>query len=119
VDPESGLFTEETAQIFGVPFELIPFKVEGGKPQPPSPPANHVYAVPEKSEYEIEFPVVEGYQDPGIVQVKVNWDRVGELLLDPDDVPDDVLLRGLTAQDGRLIAYGPGAPVRVSLDAWR
>lgn len=29
VDPESGLFTEETAQIFGVPFELIPFKVEG------------------------------------------------------------------------------------------
>ncbi len=39
-----GLFTEETAQIFGVPFELIPFKVEGGKPQPPSPPANHVYA---------------------------------------------------------------------------
>jgi type III restriction enzyme len=119
VDPESGLFTEETAQIFGVPFELIPFKVEGGKPQPPSPPANHVYAMPEKSEYEIEFPVVEGYQDPGIVQVKVNWDRVGELVLDPDDVPDDVLLRGLTSPDGRLIAYGPGAPVRVNLEEWR
>jgi type III restriction enzyme len=119
VDPISRLFTEETAQIFGVPFELIPFKVEGGKPQPPNPPANHVYAVPEKAEYEIEFPVVEGYQDPGIVQVKVNWDRVGELVLDPDEVPDDVLLRGLTASDGRLIAYGPGAPVRVNLDAWR
>ena len=119
VDLKSGLFTEETAQIFGVPFELIPFKVEGGKPQPPSPPANQVYAVPEKAEYEIEFPVVEGYQDPGIFQVKVNWDRVGELVLDPDDVPDDVLLRGLTAPDGRLIAYGPGTPVRVSLDAWR
>ena len=44
VNPETGLFTEETAQIFGVPFELIPFKVEGGKPQPPTPPANHVYA---------------------------------------------------------------------------
>jgi type III restriction enzyme len=119
VDPTSDLFTEETAQIFGVPFELIPFKVEGGKPQPPSPPANHVYAVPEKAEYEIEFPVVESYQDPGIVLAKVNWDRVGELLLDPDEVPDDVLLRGLTSPDGRLIAYGPGAPVRVSLDAWR
>jgi type III restriction enzyme len=119
VDPERGLFTEETAQVFGVPFELIPFKVEGGKPQPPSPPANHVYAVPEKAEYEIEFPVVESYQDPGIVQVKVNWDRVGELLLDPDEVPDNVLLRGLTALEGRLIAYGPGAPVRVSLETWR
>lgn len=119
VDPTSGLFTEETAQIFGVPFELIPFKVEGGKPPPPSPPANHVYAVSEYAEYEIEFPVVEGYQDPGIVKVKVDWDRVGELVLDPEDVPDDVLLRGLTTQDGRLIAFGPGAPVRVSLEAWR
>lgn len=119
VDPASGLFTEETAQIFGVPFELIPFKVEGGKPQPPSPPANHVYAVPEQSEFEIEFPVVEGFQDPGIVQVKINWDRVGELVLDPSDVPDDVLLRGLATSEGRLIAFGPGAPVRVNLEAWR
>jgi type III restriction enzyme len=119
VVPETGLFAEETAQIFGVPFELIPFKVEGGKPQPPSPPANHVYADPDRAEYEIEFPVVEGYQDPGIVQVKVNWHRVGELVLDPEEVPDDVLLRGLTTQDGRLIAFGPGAPARVNLAAWR
>jgi type III restriction enzyme len=93
--------------------------VEGGKPQPPSPPANHVYAVPEQAEYEIEFPVVESYQDPGIVQIKVNWDRVGKLVLDPEDVPDEILLRGLAAADGRLIAYGPGTPVRVSLEAWR
>lgn len=119
VDPNTGLFAEETAQIFGVPFELIPFKVEGGKPQPPTPPANHVYAVSEQAEFEIEFPVVEGYQDPGIVQVKVNWDKVGELVLDPADVPDDVLLRGLTTQDGRLIAFGPGTAVRVNLDEWR
>jgi len=119
VDPETKLFAEETAQIFGVPFELIPFKVEGGKPQPPSPPANHVYADPEKAKYEIQFPVVEGYQDPGVVQVKVNWDRVGDLVLDPDDVPDEALLKGLVAPDGRLIAYGPGASVRVNLEAWR
>jgi type III restriction enzyme len=119
VDPVTKLFNEETAQIFGVPFELIPFKVEGGKPQPPSPPANHVYADPDRSGYEIEFPVVEGYQDPGVIQVKVNWDRVGELVLDPEEVPDDVLLRALTAHDGRLIAYGPGEAVRVNLEAWR
>ena len=119
VNPESGMFVEETAQIFGVPFELIPFKVEGGKPQPPTPPANHVYAESGKAEYELEFPVVEGYQDPGIVSVKVNWDVVGELPLDPRDVPDDVLMRGLATYDGNLIAYGPGAPVRVNLEAWR
>jgi type III restriction enzyme len=119
VNPGTGLFSEETAQIFGVPFELIPFKVEGGKPQPPSPPANHVYADPDRSGYEIEFPIVEGYQDPGVIQVKVNWDRVGELVLDLEEVPDDVLLRGLAAHDGRLIAYGPGTAVRVNLAVWR
>jgi type III restriction enzyme len=118
-DPVTGMFTEETAQIFGVPFELIPFKVEGGKPQPPTPPANHVYADPDRMEFEMEFPVVEGFQDPGIVRVAVNWDRVGELVLDPSDVPDDVLLRGLTTHDGTLIGFGPGAPVRVNLEAWR
>jgi len=58
-------------------------------------------------------------QHPGVIQVKVNWDHVGHLLLDPDQVPDDVLLRGLTAQDGHLIAYGPGTPVRVNLESWR
>ena len=118
-DESTGMFAEETAQIFGVPFELIPFKVEGGKPQPPTPPANHVYADPDRAEYELEFPVVEGYQDPGIIQVKVNWDRVGELVLDSEQVPDDVLLRGLVTQDGALLAYGPGTPVRVNLEAWR
>ena len=119
VNPDTGLFTEETAQIFGVPFELIPFKVEGGKPQPPTPPANHVYAEQERAEYEIEFPVVEGYQDPGIVQIKVDWDHVGELVLDPQQVPDDVLLRSLTSPEGHLIAFGPGSPIRVNLEAWR
>jgi type III restriction enzyme len=119
VDTETKLFREETAQIFGVPFELIPFKVEGGKPQPPTPPANHVYAEPDKSEYEIEFPVVEGYQDPGVVQVKVNWDRVGDLLIDQSQVPTDVLLKGLVVQDGRLVPYGPGVPVRVTLEELR
>jgi type III restriction enzyme len=118
-DPITGLFAEETAQIFGVPFELIPFKVEGGKPQPPSPPANHVYAESDRTEYEIEFPVVEGYQDPGIVKVTVDWNHVGELPIDPAAVPNEVQLRGLTTQDGRLIPYGPGAPVYVDLEEWR
>lgn len=119
VDAESGLFTEETAQIFGVPFELIPFKVEGGKPTPPTPPANHVYADPAKVEYEIEFPVVDGFQDPGIFKVAVNWDRVGELVLDPNEVPDSALLKGLATADGRLLAYGPGEAIKVDLDEWR
>ena len=119
VDPVTKLFTEETAQIFGVPFELIPFKVEGGKPQPPSPPANHIYAEPDRAEYELEFPVVEGYQDRGIVRIEVNWDGVGELVLDGEDVPDATLMQGLSSADGRLAKDGPGARHYVTMDDWR
>jgi type III restriction enzyme len=119
VNPESGLFTEETAQIFGVHFELIPFKVEGGKPQPPTPPANHVYAEAKKVAFEIEFPVVEGYQDPGIVNVAVDWNKVGELLLDPTVIPDEALLLALIATDGSLVGYAPGSPARLNLNEWR
>ena len=119
VNPETGLFTEETAQIFGVPFELIPFKVEGGKPQPPTPPANHIHAEAAKVASEIEFPVVEGYQDPGIVKVAVDWDRIGDLLLDPETIPDETLLRALVAADGHSVGYAPGDPTRLNLDEWR
>jgi type III restriction enzyme len=71
-----------------VQFALIPFKVESGKPQPPSPPANHFYADADRVEFEIEFPVVEGYQVPSVMQVKVGGDRVAELVLDPEEVHD-------------------------------
>ena len=119
VDETTGFFREETAKVFGVPFELIPFKVEGGAQQPPSPPANQIYAVPEKSDYEIIFPVVEGYVDPGITRLAVDWPKVPTLVLDPMVVPDITLMKGLTTVDGALAAYGPGAAGVVDLAQWR
>jgi type III restriction enzyme len=119
VDPETGFFREETAKVFGVPFELIPFKVEGTKEQAPTPPANHIFAVPEKARYEIEFPIVEGYQDPGITQIAIDWKLVAPVVLDSAELPDAALMQGLATQDGALAAYGPGSPELVSLEAWR
>jgi type III restriction enzyme len=119
VDPVTGFFREETAKVFGVPFELIPFKVEGGAAQPPTPPANHIFAVADKQRYEITFPVVEGYVDPGITRLAIDWNRVRKVVLDPAEIPDSALMRGLATQEGPLNAYGPGAAELVSLEAWR
>ena len=119
VDPGTGHFAEEAAQIFGVPFELIPFKATPGTTPQPTPKIHHVYAEAERAEYELDFPVVEGYQDPGIVSVKADWDRIGQLVLDSREVPDDVLMKGLAAYDGTLAMHGPGEGVRVNLEAWR
>lgn len=119
VDEATGFFREETAKVFGVPFELIPFKVEGGAQQPPSPPANQIYAVPASAHYEINFPVVEGYADPGVTRLMVDWKTVPTLVLNPMDVPDVTLMKGLTTVDGALAAYGPGAAAVVNLEQWR
>jgi type III restriction enzyme len=116
---EDGLLAEETARVFGVPFELIPFKTGPDRPQPPTPPANHIYAVEEKAKYEIIFPVVEGYHDPGIVNLSVDWARVPTLVLDPLEVPDSVLVKALVMHDGLLAAYGPGASAVIDLKSWR
>jgi type III restriction enzyme len=119
VDETTGFFQEETAKVFGVPFELIPFKVEGGAHQPPSPPANQIYAVPGKTDYEINFPVVDGYTDPGVIRLTVDWIKVPTLELNPMTVPDITLMKGLTTVDGTLAAYGPGAADVVNLAQWR
>lgn len=119
VDEQTGLFREETAKVFGVPFELIPFKAGPGGDPPPTPKIYEIYAVPEKAEYEIAFPVVDGYSDPGITRLAVDWDKAPTLVLDPMTVPDTVLMKGLTTQDGALAAWGPGEAAVVSLDGWR
>jgi type III restriction enzyme len=119
VDEETGLFREETAIVFGVPFELIPFKTSEGDGQPPTPPSNHIYALPERDRFEISFPVVEGYQDPGVTHLELDWERVPTIVLDPLEVPDESLVKGLSSEDGRLSAYGPGVAEIVNMEQWR
>jgi type III restriction enzyme len=114
-----NFFREETAQVMGVPFELIPFKKGEGPEPPPPPPPTHIHAVPEKAEFEIRFPVVEGFQPKGAPGLSVDRSRVVDLVLDPMTVPDDVLLRGLSSPHGSLVAYGPGQARRLTLDEWR
>jgi type III restriction enzyme len=62
-DPgRDGLLPPEYVDVYGIPFSIIPFK--GRKTDQPASedrPRNHVYAVSERRDYEIRFPVVEGY----------------------------------------------------------
>ena len=43
----NGMFDEEPAYIFGVPFEVVPFKAVSGTPKP-RPPQRRIHAVPAK-----------------------------------------------------------------------
>ena len=120
LDEETDRFAEETARVFGVPFELVPYKVS--KPvngQPPPPPPKHIFSVPTKSQYEISFPLVEGYFCPGAVRFQVDWAAIPILTLDPMEIPDQVQLNSLTAPEGSLCAYGPGEKPLMTLREWR
>ena len=59
-DPETGLLTEEYVDVYGIPFSVIPFKGRTPGSSVPDLPKNHIRAMPERKDYEIRFPVVEG-----------------------------------------------------------
>jgi type III restriction enzyme len=119
LNEDTQMFAEETAKVFGVPFELIPFKVAPAGPTPPEPDPNHIYSVPQKAEFEITFPIVTGYHQSGQFEVFIDWDQVAKVTIDPMKIPQLVELSPLTTPDGGAAAYGPGEKPILSLKEWR
>lgn len=117
---EDGRFTEEVAKVFGVPFEVIPFKTNPTGPAPPPPKRHHVCALPEKAEYEIFFPRVEGYTQAVRNRVTVDWDSVPQLPILPGQIPPEVEMKALNVNNqGRMSLSGPGRIDDVSLKEFR
>jgi type III restriction enzyme len=94
-DPATGLLPEEYADVYGIPFSVIPFK---GRPTnqkaPEDRPKNRVYAVPDREAWEMRFPVVEGYvfeTTKGLIRWDV--DEIEPLSIDPKLEPTATFLR--------------------------
>ena len=115
-----GKLTEEVAKVFGVPFEVIPFKATPqGQPQP-RVKRYHVHAIPNRVKYEIKFPRVEGYTQAIRNRVTVDWTTVPSLVLEPERIPPELEVKGLhSTLQGKLTLGGPGRRERVSLDELR
>ena len=117
---ENGKFTEEVSKVLGVPFEVIPFKATSRVPGTPRPKRYHVHALPEKARYEIRFPRVEGYTQAIHNQVTMDWDKIPSLVLQPDSIPPEVEVKGLSINNaGRLSLTGPGRLDEVTLHEYR
>lgn len=119
MDEDTGLLIGESASVLGVPFELIPLKLGKTQANTAERKIHHVFAVESKAQFEIRFPVVEGYDDPGLVNVTIDWASVPSLVLDPLDVPDSVLMRPMVSPEGELMPYGPGQSEVLDLAGWR
>lgn len=117
---EDGKLTEEVAKVFGVPFEVIPFKQNRMGTNPPPVKRYHITAVPGKAQYEIRYPRVEGYQQAIRNRIMVDWNAVAQLRLDPMNIPPEVEMKaGLPNNQGRYSLTGPGRIENVDLNPYR
>jgi type III restriction enzyme len=97
----------------------VPFKVSKPRDSKPPKEPNHVFSVPEKEAYELEFPLVEGYYSPKTFEVSIAWDEIPQLTIDPKEIPDHVEMNPLTSPEGSLAVYGPGRKPVLTLSDWR
>ena len=94
-DEKKWLLRPEYVDVYGIPFSVIPYK---GRAQdqaaPEDKPKNRVWAMPDREELEIRFPIVEGYvfkTTKGLLQCDV--DKMEPLSIDSKLVPKTTYLR--------------------------
>jgi type III restriction enzyme len=115
-----GKLTEEVAKVFGVPFEVVPFKENKGGTATKPPKRHRVHAIPDKVQFEIQFPRVEGYRQAIQNRVSVDWKNLAQLALDPNKIPPEVQLKAmLPTNKGRPSLQGPGALEDVTMNPYR
>lgn len=108
-DPKTQLLPEEYVDVYGIPFSVIPFKGKSSK-APSDKPVNHIYALPERANYEIRFPNVESYvyslTKPSI---KADFVTIEPLVIEPERTPTATFLRVITGQmEGTVHGSGIG-----------
>ena len=114
-----GKLTEEVAKVFGVPFEVVPFKASKGVARP-SEKRHHVCPAPGRARFEIKYPRVQGYRQAIRNRVTVNWDSIAPLALDPLNIPPEAEMKAaLPNNRGRHTLSGPGGIERVDLNPYR
>lgn len=115
-----GRFPEEVAKVFGVPFEIVPFKANQQAAPPPPIKRHHIHALPAKAQYEIQFPRVEGYTQGIRNRISIDWDNVPSLTLLPGKIPPEVELKAaVLTNQGRPSLLGPGKLETVTLASFR
>jgi hypothetical protein len=100
---DGGKFSEETAKIFGVPFQIIPFKANPSGPPLEPVKRVHVKTLPAKTRYAIRFPRVEGYTQAIRNRIAADWNTAPTVTIDPAKIPPEVeMARMLPTNDGRV-----------------
>ncbi len=108
VDPETGMLRPEYADVYGVPFQVIPVKAKSKTGSPPPPPSVLIRALDDRKHFELTFPRVEGYVTEIRDTAVCDWDKVPTLVIGADE-PAETFVKGVAGfRIGRPDIGGPG-----------
>jgi type III restriction enzyme len=86
IDEETGLYTPEYVNVFGVPLSIF-VEDEGGTAPTPAKHSNQITIDPDKAEHEITWPNVLRVEYTLKPKLVVDWDAVTPYVIDPTTVP--------------------------------
>lgn len=104
VDPESGLFTPEYVNVFGIPFSFLPVEGDGLTDARPTTPRIPIYPDPERSKFSLSWPRI----------LRIEHTYKPKLWLDLESVPKLTLE---VADTIRLAELAPTIDGRPNFDA--
>jgi type III restriction enzyme len=90
VDPETGLYTPEYVNVFGIPFTFLPHEGGDGTPPPPTMPTTIIEPDPDKLEHEISWPNIERIDIDFKPELSVDWKNIQPLELRSDNTATSV-----------------------------
>lgn len=90
VDPETGLYSPEYVNVFGIPFTFLPHEGGEGTPPPPTAPITTIEPDLEKIEHKISWPNIERIDTDFKPKLSVDWDKLESLELRSDKTATSV-----------------------------
>ena len=120
-DPETGHLTPEYADVYGIPFSVIPFKGRKTKKREEGDkPVNHVRAMEERKQYEIRFPIVERYSFTlDKKDIEADIESMDKLWLEPEYTPTAVFVEAAAGyQVGNISTLRPGNFIKQTRDQY-
>ncbi|MDC0217826.1 DEAD/DEAH box helicase family protein [Nitrosopumilus sp.] len=85
VDPETGFYTPEYVNVFGIPFTFLPHEGGDGTPPPPTKSTTIIEPDPDKIEHEISWPNIERIDIDFKPELSVDWETIPPLELRSDN----------------------------------
>ncbi len=96
VDSTTGLLSEEYAEVYGVPFSFL--KTDGASSPKPPKVIHRVHALPERSQFEITFPRVDGYRyELNEAKLAANFTEESKTIIENE--PTEVILGGFVGEN--------------------